>query len=97
MPQEDYSKLLNTILALSFEQRLNLLSVVAESLQDNVPVHPDMAVSSIAELKQKLDEGLSDIQTGRVVPAEVVNQRLHKKYGIWIISKYPTQKRQKQI
>ena len=82
MPQEDYSKLLNTILALSFEQRLNLLSVVAESLQDNVPTPPDMSVSSIAELKQKIDEGLSDIEAGRVVPAEVVNQRLHEKYGI---------------
>lgn len=82
MPQEDYSKLLNTILALSFEQRLNLLSVVAESLQDNVPTPPDMSVSSIRELNQKLDEGLSDIKAGRVVPSEVVNQRLHEKYGI---------------
>ena len=82
MPQEDYSKLLNTILALSFEQRLNLLSVLAESLQDNVPTPPDMSVSSIAELNQKLDEGLSDIKAGRVVPAEVVNKRLHEKYGI---------------
>ena len=82
MPQEDYSKLLNTILALSFEQRLNLLSVVAESLQDNVPTPPDMSISSIGELKQKLDEGLSDIKAGRVVSAEVVNQRLHEKYGI---------------
>ncbi|SEQ52219.1 hypothetical protein SAMN04487977_10595 [Treponema bryantii] len=82
MPQEDYSKLLNTILTLSFEQRLNLLSVVAESLQDKDPVPPDMSVSSINELNQKLDEGLSDIKAGRVIPGEVVNQRLHEKYGI---------------
>lgn len=82
MPQEDYSKLLNTILTLSFEQRLNLLSVVAESLQDKDPVPPDMSVSSINELNQKLDEGLSDIKAGRVIPVEVVNQRLHEKYGI---------------
>ena len=82
MPQEDYSKLLNTILTLSFEQRLNLLSVVAESLQDKDPVPPDMSVSSINELSQKLDEGLSDIKAGRVIPVEVVNQRLHEKYGI---------------
>ena len=82
MPQEDYSKLLNTILALSFEQRLNLLSVVAESLQDNVPTPPDMSVSSVNELKHKLDEGLSDIKDGRVIPAEVVNKRLNEKYGI---------------
>lgn len=82
MPQEDYSKLLNTILTLSFEQRLNLLSVVAESLQDKDPVPPDMSVSSINELNKKLDEGLSDIKAGRVIPVEVVNQRLHEKYGI---------------
>lgn len=82
MPQEDYSKLINTILALSFEQRLNLLSVVADSLQDNIPVPPDMTVSSISELKNRLNEGLEDIKTGNVIPAEVVNQRLHEKYGI---------------
>ena len=82
MPQEDYSKLLSTVLALSFEQRLNLLSVVAASLQDNIPIPTDMTVSSINELKQKLDEGLSDIKAGRVIPAEVVNKRLHEKYGI---------------
>ncbi len=82
MPQEDYSKLINTILTLSFEQRLNLLSVVADSLQDNIPVPPDMTVSSISDLNQRLNEGLEDIKAGNVIPAEVVNQRLHEKYGI---------------
>lgn len=82
MPQEDYSKLLQTILTLSFEQRLNLLSVVADSLQDNLPVPPDMIVSSISELKDCLNKGLDDIKSGNVIPAEVVNQRLHEKYGI---------------
>lgn len=82
MPQEDYSKLINTILALSFEQRLNLLSVVADSLQDNIPVPSDLTVSSISELHGRLNEGLDDIKAGRVVPAELVNQRLHEKYGI---------------
>lgn len=82
MPQEDYSKLINTILTLSFEQRLNLLSVVANSLQDNIPVPPDMTVSSISDLNQRLNEGLEDIKAGNVIPAEVVNQRLHEKYGI---------------
>lgn len=82
MPQEDYSKLINTILTLSFEQRLNLLSVVADSLQDNIPVPSDLKVSSISELHGRLNEGLDDIKAGRVVPAELVNQRLHEKYGI---------------
>ena len=82
MPQEDYSKLLQTILTLSFEQRLNLLSVVADSLQDNLPVPTDMIVSSISELKDCLNKGLDDIKAGNVIPAEVVNQRLHEKYGI---------------
>ncbi len=82
MPQEDYSKLINTILTLSFEQKLNLLSVVADSLQDNIPVPPDMSVASISELKARINEGLEDIKAGKVTPAEVVNQRLHEKYGI---------------
>ena len=82
MPQEDYSKLLNTILTLSFEQRLNILSVVADSLKDTIPVPPSLSVSSIEELNQRLDEGLSDIKAGRVISAEVVNKRLHEKYGI---------------
>ena len=82
MPQEDYSKLLQTIMALSLEQKMTLLSVLEESLQDNMPNPPKITVSTIEELNQKLDEGLEDINSGNVVPAEVVNQRLHEKYGI---------------
>lgn len=82
MPQEDYSKLLQTIMALSLEQKLSLLSVLEESVQDNIPSPPKITVSSIEELNKKLDEGLEDINSGNVVPAEVVNQRLHEKYGI---------------
>ncbi|MBR5400709.1 MAG: hypothetical protein IK102_02755 [Treponema sp.] len=82
MPQEDYSKLLQTIMALSLEQKMTLLSVLEESLQDNMPNPPKITVSTIEELNQKLDEGLEDINSGNVIPAEVVNQRLHEKYGI---------------
>ena len=82
MPQEDYSKLLQTIMALSLEQKLSLLSVLEESVQDNIPAPPKITVSSIEELNKKLDEGLEDINSGNVIPAEVVNQRLQEKYGI---------------
>lgn len=82
MPQEDYSKLLNTILTLSFEQRLSLLSVLADSLQQEIPASPRVTVSSIEELHQKLDEGLADIKAGRVIPAKAVHQKLYEKYGI---------------
>ena len=82
MPQEDYSKLINTIPTLSFEQRLSLLSILADSLQEEIPVSPRLKVSSIEELHLKLDEGLADIEAGRVTPAEVVHQKLHQKYGI---------------
>ena len=61
MPQEDYSKLLQTIMALSLEQKMTLLSVLEESLQDNMPNPPKITVSTIEELNQKLDEGLEDI------------------------------------
>ena len=39
-------------------------------------------IISITELNQRLDEDLSDIKAGRVIPAEAVNKRLNKKYGI---------------
>ena len=48
----------------------------------NIPAPPKITVSSIEELNKKLDEGLEDINSGNVVPAEVVNQRLHEKYEI---------------
>ncbi|MBO4508119.1 MAG: hypothetical protein J5747_05725 [Spirochaetaceae bacterium] len=76
MHQEDYSKLINTILTLSFEQRLSLLSVLANSLQQEIPASPHVTVSSIEELHQKLDEGLADIEAGRVVFAKAVHQNL---------------------
>lgn len=81
MPQEDYSKALNAILAMTYQQRLSLLSVLAESLQEKEPAPASVTVSSVEELRQKLDEGLSDIEAGRVIPAAAVNQRLREKYG----------------
>ena len=48
----------------------------------NKPAPQKITVSSIEELNKQLDEGLEDINSGNVVPAEAVNQRLHEKYGI---------------
>ena len=78
MPQEDYSKLVASILALSYQQRLALKNVLDESLQ--APEFIDGVTPD--ELHSKLDEGLSSINAGRVISADVVNKRLHEKYGI---------------
>ena len=44
---------------------------------------PDkIEISSMKELNQKLNEGLSDIEDGRVIPADVVNKCLHDKFRI---------------
>lgn len=51
-------------------------------LQEDYSALASVTVSSVEELRQKLDEGLSDIEAGRVIPAAVVNQRLRKRYGI---------------
>ncbi len=78
MPQEDYSKLVASILALSYQQRLSLKDVLDESLQASefiTGVTPD-------EIRSKLNKGLASINAGRVVSADVVNKRLHEKYGI---------------
>lgn len=81
MPQEDYSKLVATILALNYQQRLSLRAVLDESLQEEY-APPSLNVSSVAELNKKLDEGLASIKNGQCIPAEVVNKRFHEKYGI---------------
>ncbi|MCR4938472.1 MAG: hypothetical protein K5930_00015 [Treponemataceae bacterium] len=82
MPQEDYSKLVATILALSYQQRLSLFSVLQDSLLEEEPAPPSLRVSSVEDLHQKLDEGLASIKEGRCIPADVVHQRFHEKYGI---------------
>ena len=46
------------------------------------PAPASVTVSSVEELRQKLSEGLSDIEAGRVISAAAVNQRLQEKYGI---------------
>ena len=53
-----------------------------QELQDIIPLPPNMSVASISELKARINEGLEDIIAGKVIPAEVVNQRLHEKYGM---------------
>ena len=50
--------------------------------QEECPLPQDLSVSSISELKARINEGLEDIKAGKVIPAEVVNQRLHEKYGM---------------
>lgn len=40
-----------------------------------------VTVSSVEELRQKLSEGLSNIEAGCVVSATAVNQRLREKYA----------------
>jgi hypothetical protein len=82
MPQEDYSKLVAAILEMSYQQRLSLRDMLDESLQQEEYAPPRLSVSSVEELHQKLDEGLTSIRNGQCIPAEVVDQRLHEKYGI---------------
>ena len=45
------------------------------------PAPASVTVSSVEELRQKLSEGLSNIEAGRVVSATTVNQRLREKYA----------------
>ena len=82
MPQEDYSKLVAAILEMSYQQRLSLRDMLDESLQQEEYAPPSLTVSSVEELNQKLNEGLASIKNGQCIPAEVVDQRLHEKYGI---------------
>ena len=52
------------------------------SPKEGIPQFNNEKVSSLKKLNHMLDEGLSDIKAGRVIPAEVVNQRFHEKYGV---------------
>ena len=77
MPQEDYSKAVASILAMSYQQRLGLLSVLADSLQDKTPAPKRITVSSREELHQKLQEGLKSIEEGRTYSTEEVTAYLN--------------------
>ena len=82
MPQEDYSKAIASILAMSYQQRLALLSLLAESLQDKTPAPQRVTVNSREELHQKLEEGLKSIQEGRTYSTEEVAAYLNERFGI---------------
>ena len=82
MPQEDYSKAVASILAMSYQQRLGLLSLLAESLQDKIPAPQRVTVNSREELHQKLEEGLKSIEEGRTYSTEEVAAYMNKRFGI---------------
>ena len=82
MPQEDYSKAIASILAMSYQQRLGLLSLLAESLQDKTPAPQRVTVTSREELHQKLNEGLKSIDEGKTYSIEEVSAYLNQRFGI---------------
>ena len=82
MPQEDYSKAVASILAMSYQQRLGLLSLLAESLQDKTPAPQRVTVNSREELHQKLQEGLRSIEEGRTYSTEEVSAYMNERFGI---------------
>ena len=82
MPQEDYSKAVASILAMSYQQRLGLLSVLAESLQDKNSAPQRITVNSKEELHQKLEEGLKSIEEGCTYSTEEVKEYLNQRFGI---------------
>ena len=82
MPQEDYSKAVASILAMSYQQRLGLLSVLAESLQDTSPAPQRVTVNSLEELQQKLEEGRKSIEEGRTYSEEEVTAYFHERFGV---------------
>ena len=82
MPQEDYTKAVASILAMSYQQRLGLLSVLAESLQDTSPAPQRVTVNSLEELQQKLEEGRKSIEEGRTYSEEEVTAYFHERFGV---------------
>lgn len=82
MPQEDYSKAVASILAMSYQQRLGLLSVLAESLQDTSPAPQRVTVNSLEELQQTLEEGRKSIEEGRTYSEEEVTAYFHERFGV---------------
>ena len=82
MPQEDYSKAIASILAMSYQQRLGLLTLLAESLQDKTPAPQRVTVTSREELHQKLNEGLKSIDEGKTYSTEDVAAYLNQRFGI---------------
>ena len=83
MPQEDYAKLVTTIQLLSYEQRLNLLSLLVASLQENYSNPEFITGLSRAEINSKLDEAYDSMKDGNCYSVDEVDAMLKEEIGIW--------------
>lgn len=82
MAYEEYVALSEKVVSLPYTQRLDLLTLLAESLNEKYSAPKNLAVSSKEDLHNKLMEGLEDFSSGKVIAASDVKNIFKAKYGI---------------
>ena len=82
MPKEDYAKLATAIQLLSYEQRLNLLSILVASLQENYSQSEFITGLSHAEINSKLNEAYNSMKDGHCYSVNEVDAMLKEEIGI---------------
>lgn len=82
MAYEEYVALSEKVISLPYTQRLDLLTLLAESLNEKYSAPENLTVSSKEDLHNKLMEGLNDLKSGRTVAASEAKNIFKAKYGI---------------
>ena len=82
MPKEDYAKLATAIQLLSYEQRLNLLSILVASLQENYSQSEFITGLSRAEINSNLNEAYNSMKDGYCYYVDEVDAMLKEEIGI---------------
>lgn len=70
MAYEEYIALSEKVISLPYSQRLDLLSRIADSLNEEDYAPENITVNSKEDLHKKLQEGLDDLNCGRTVSEE---------------------------
>lgn len=82
MPQEDYSKLVAAILSLSYQQQLNLQTILEESLKEKTRTPEFITGLSSEQIHSQLDEAYDSMKHERCYTAEEVDNMLKEELGI---------------
>ena len=82
MPQKKYAEIATEVQTLTYEQKLNLLSLLVTSLQENYNNPEFITGLTTKEINSKLDEAYDSIRNEKCYSLDEVDAKLKEKYGI---------------
>ncbi len=82
MPQEKYAEIATEVQTLTYEQKLNLLSLLVTSLQENYNNPEFLTGLSTKEINSRLEEAYDSIKDEKCYSVDEVDSMFKDKYGI---------------